>query len=1257
MLLRHSVMNCINHLEGERECYEIESSSDWIPVRGIVISASLGGTCNMMIDMKIAMLTKPSQFCLHGIVYESKYCKSCIGGTCNRRIDMTECNIPSPFVIVLTLWSLLLGPGAVPTDTTLFNNIELAWSENSTVLGDLGKVQAKNTKAKREQGGESRQYCGLSKRDVRPGVFDGSATPGGQPPHGVRLVGCQTAGGKGVVGWLPPQPGWLLGQPGWLSKPEGIFLDDNPLDTLRLKKALEQHLRIGLGFLDKEMVCVSFEVRVLVTQVRVLGHIVSAGWHHYDPSKVKLSPNAETYYGDGREKFSGACWLYTDRVLRNRNGMVSAPDFDLHQVPVVFQIYSVAYKERSYETQINFYKVELKHETEKMDGTSERYEHSIQYQSGQANVVPAEQAQRDDGELWAIVQMSKTALREKVMTEARSSLFTIHPGSTKMYRDLKQYFWWNGMKQEWLRLYPNMTFTGLAYVLRKDMMRFEVVVDRLTNWDNIVLVDLPTIRVGMQHQGNTFELFVMVENGDTYLLEKQAHSSISIGPFEILERIGEVSYRLALPPQLSHVHDVFHVSLLRGYHYHLLHVASYPFDHIQPDMSLSEEPESILDRQERVMRNKVIPFVTILWKNHPDREATWETEESIRVIHNILLQDQGIFNSGCSRHMTGNKSFLTDYQEIDGGFVAFGGSLKGGGLTCLFAKAIIDDLIYGIGGLNRVLITKPHNKTPYELLIGRPPNLDFMRPFGCSVTILNTLDHLGKFEGKADEGFLVGYSVNGKAFKLLQKIKLMGIQVYETKLYDSPQSSKDAVADDAGKKTNEEPANQGERNGQEKEEEASNKEDDQNVQDFRAELDNLLVQQKEGYADSTNRDSTVSPFIPTTRIHKDHPKDQIIRDINSATQTRRITKISEELTMRLVDLLKGKHAIGTKWVYRNKKDERGIVVINKARLVTQGYTQEEGIDYDEVFAPVARIEAIRLFLAYGSFMGLIVYQIDVKSAFLYEKALYGLHQAPRAWYETLSTYLLENGFRRGIIDKTLFIKKDKGDILLVEVYVDDIIFGSTKKSLCTEFESLMHKKFQMSSMRELTFFLGLQVMQRSDGIFISQDKYVADILKKFDFATVKTTSTPIETNKALLKDEEAEDVDVHLYRSMIGSLMYLTASRHDIMFAVCACARFQVTPKVSHLHAVKRVFRNLKVIMLECLDRKSITRSLSISSKRTECMAKEEENVDVTQTTEAEYVAAANCYGQVRILQKSQENGQNRTNTDTGTEMSVQEPA
>ncbi|GJY66321.1 putative ribonuclease H-like domain-containing protein [Tanacetum coccineum] len=314
--------------------------------------------------------------------------------------------------------------------------------------------------------------------------------------------------------------------------------------------------------------------------------------------------------------------------------------------------------------------------------------------------------------------------------------------------------------------------------------------------------------------------------------------------------------------------------------------------------------------------------------------------------------------------------------------------------------------------------------------------------------------------------------------------------------------------------------------------------------------------------------------IPTTRIHKDHPVEQIIGDLHSAPQTRRMTKNLKEHE----EPKKEKLAIGTKWVYRNKKDER-------------------------VFAPVARIEAIRLFLAYALFKDFVVYQMDVKSAFLYgkikeevyvyqppgfedldfpnrvykvEKALYGLHQAHRACYETLSTYLLDNGFQRGKIDKTLFIRRVKSDILLVQVYVDDIIFGSTKKSLCIEFEKMRHKKFQMSSMGELTFFLGLQVKQKEDGIFIIQDKYVIEILKKFGFTGVKTASTPMETHKPLLKYTDGEDVYEHLYRSMIGSLMYLTSSRPDIMFAVCAYVRYQVNQKVSHLYAVKKIFRYLK---------------------------------------------------------------------------------
>ncbi|GKC78583.1 putative ribonuclease H-like domain-containing protein [Tanacetum coccineum] len=198
---------------------------------------------------------------------------------------------------------------------------------------------------------------------------------------------------------------------------------------------------------------------------------------------------------------------------------------------------------------------------------------------------------------------------------------------------------------------------------------------------------------------------------------------------------------------------------------------------------------------------------------------------------------------------------------------------------------------------------------------------------------------------------------------------------------------------------------------------------------------------------------------------------------------------------------------------------------NKARLVVQDHRQEEGIEYEEVFALVARIEAIRLFLDYASFMGFLVYQMDVKGAFLYGtieeevyvaqppgfkdpdhpdkvykvvKALYGLHQAPRAWYETLANYLLGNGFKRGKIDQTLFIKKQKGDILLVQVYVDDIIFGSTNKDL---------------------------LQQKEDGIFISQDKYVVEILKKFNYTDVKSTSTPVDLEKPLVKDGDADDVD------------------------------------------------------------------------------------------------------------------------------------
>nr|GEU54357.1 hypothetical protein [Tanacetum cinerariifolium] len=540
---------------------------------------------------------------------------------------------------------------------------------------------------------------------------------------------------------------------------------------------------------------------------------------------------------------------------------------------------------------------------------------------------------------------------------------------------------------------------------------------------------------------------------------------------------------------------------------------------------------------------------------------------------------------------------------------------------------------------NRVLMTKPHNKTPLELLHGRTLSICFMRPFGCPVTIFNTLDSLGKFNGKVDEGFLVGYSVSSKAFRVFNS----RTRIIQETLHVNFLENKPNVAEKAGEEIDQQyvifpiwssgSTNPQNTNGdatfdeKELEFEGSKSESEVNVspsssaqskkhddktnkeakgkslvesltgyrnlsvkfEDFSdnrinevnaadtlvhtvgqtfpnntntfsvagpSNVDASLTHGKSSYdvgaeADFNNLETsiTVSP-IPTIRVHKDHPVTQIIGDLSSATQTRSMARVAKDQ-----DLSYGKSAIGTKWVFKNKKDDRGIVVRNKARLVAQGHTHEEGIDYVEVFSPVARIEAIRLFLAYAFFMGFRVYQMDVKSDFLYGtikeevhvcqpsgfedpdypdkvykgvNALYDLHQAPRAWYETLANYLLENGFQRGKIEQTLFIKRQKGDILLVQIYVDDIIFGSTNKDLLI------------------------------DG---------------------RSASTPIDTEKPLLKDPDDSD--------------YTGAS----------------------------------------LDRKSTTRGCQFLGCRLISWQCKKQTVVATSSTEAEYVAAASCYAQVLWIQ------------------------
>ena len=190
--------------------------------------------------------------------------------------------------------------------------------------------------------------------------------------------------------------------------------------------------------------------------------------------------------------------------------------------------------------------------------------------------------------------------------------------------------------------------------------------------------------------------------------------------------------------------------------------------------------------------------------------------------------------------------------------------------------------------------------------------------------------------------------------------------------------------------------------------------------------------------------------------------------------------------------------------------------------------------------------------------------------------MYGLKQVPRAWYERLSIFLLENNFTRDSVDTTLFIKRRNDEMLVVQIYIDDIIFGATNEYLCQDFAKLMQGEFEMSMMGELTFFLGLQIKQTKEGIFISQTKYIKEILKKFGMESIKEIGTPMSPTCKLDKDEEGHSIDQKLYRGMIKTLLYLTASRPDIQFSICICARFQANPKESHILAVKRIIRYLK---------------------------------------------------------------------------------
>ncbi|GJW30527.1 retrovirus-related pol polyprotein from transposon TNT 1-94 [Tanacetum coccineum] len=368
-------------------------------------------------------------------------------------------------------------------------------------------------------------------------------------------------------------------------------------------------------------------------------------------------------------------------------------------------------------------------------------------------------------------------------------------------------------------------------------------------------------------------------------------------------------------------------------------------------------------------------------------------------------------------------------------------------------------------------------KTPYEILRGRKPTLDYFRVFGSKCFILNTKDYLTKFDPKSYEGVFLGYSQNSKAYIILNK-HTRKIEESLNVIFDEtpPPSKTSPLLDD-------------DLDEEETIKEIEKKNLENVVEDETLEIDEIV----------------------NIKESRNHPLENVIGNLNQRTLRSQAQNQSNFYCfISTIEPKNVNEALGderTKWVFRNKLDENGVVSRNKARLVAQGYNQQEGIDYDETYAPVARLESIRILLAYACALDFKLFQMDVKSAFLngfineevyvaqppgfinfkkpnhvYKlKALYGLKQAPKAWFDRLKAFLIKHEYKMGMVDNTLFTKKKSSNLIIVQIYVDDIIFGSTCQDMCDEFSKIMHDEFEMSMMGELNFFLGLQIKQMEDG--------------------------------------------------------------------------------------------------------------------------------------------------------------------------------
>lgn len=622
--------------------------------------------------------------------------------------------------------------------------------------------------------------------------------------------------------------------------------------------------------------------------------------------------------------------------------------------------------------------------------------------------------------------------------------------------------------------------------------------------------------------------------------------------------------------------------------------------------------------------------------------------------------------------------------------------------------------------LNRSPTVAVKEKTPQESWSGLKPSVEHFKVFGCIAHVHIPDKSRVKLEDKSIKCVFVGLSEESKAYKMFnpatKKVVISRDVIFEeSQSWDWGRSSEEenkdmlACADDIEEEAdgtvnamdeqspNAEVSTDAEREQAEQEGGGEENAEPENRSTRRRNAPSHLQDYVSGEGLSYNEEEQYLAFFTSQEDPTDYYEAMKKEEWRRAMDLE-IEAIERNKTWELVTLPPGKKKIGVKWVYKTKHNEKGEIDKFKARLVAKGYSQRHGIDYEEVFAPVARWDTIRMLLALAACKGWEVFQLDVKSAFLHgdlketvyveqpegyiktgeehkayklKKALYGIKQAPRAWYSRIEEHFLRSGFKKCSHEHTLFIKNEAEEgFLVVSLYVDDLIFTGTDLLVCEEFKNSMKHEFDMTDLGRMKYFLGVEIEQVEEGIFLCQNKYAQEIITRFGMENCNAVKNPIVPGTRLSK-EGGEDVDATQYKQLIGSLMYLTNTRPDIMYVVCFLSRFMAYPKNVHMLAAKRVIRYIKgTSEMGLLYKRSsgedllaytdsdyagdtdTSRSTSgyvfMMSEAAVAWSSRKQPVVTLSTTEAEYVAASACACQCVWMKMVLDNfGQTRSKSIT----------